>query len=198
MACDRSRPRRAVSAPSSAVSHGAPLAHQADRGDRRRAAKGARRARPEGVRELERAGLVEARRVFGRLRLADRPRAGRRFDELLRRVRDDELTDSRDKELLLLLAASGVLAHRLSGEDRRLAARRLRTLGRPPTDRDALLPSAHRARMSPAIAALAAGYAGRAIGAEGFGLVYGDSDGDYATGDSGGDYLAGGMEGGHY
>ena len=107
-------------------------AHQAERGDARRAAKGARGARREAVRELERVGLVQPRRVFGRLRLADSTRAGKRFQQLVRCVQENELTDPRDRELLLLLAWSGVLAHRLSYEERRLAVRRLRKFVPPP------------------------------------------------------------------
>jgi len=138
--------------------------------------------------------------VFGRLRLVDLARAHARIDQLLRRVREDELTDSRDKELLLLLGGSGVLAHRLSDEERRLAARRMRTFVRPPSDREALSPPPRGARLSPEIrAAFPCGYAGYAIGAGGFGLGCDDGfagsgggDGGFGVGYGGGDGGGGG------
>jgi len=173
------------------------LAHRVDRGDSR---VDPRRARREAVGELERLGLVQPRSVFGRLRLVDLARAHARFDQLLRRVREDELTDSRDKELLLLLGGSGVLAHRLSDEERRLAARRMRTFVRPPSDREALSPPPRGARLSPEIrAAFPCGYAGYAIGAGGFGLGCDDGfagsgggDGGFGVGYGGGDGGGGG------
>lgn len=158
------------------------LAHQVDRGGSR---VDLRQARREAVRELERLGLVQPKRALGRLRLADRARAEERSSELLRRMREDELSDSRDKELLLLLAGSGVLAHRLTPEERRLAARRMRTFLPPSSDREALSPLPREARLSPEIrAAFGGGHVGYAIGAEGFGL--GCSDGVAGSGGGGG------------
>ena len=122
-------------------------AYGADRGAVRRAPRGAGRVRRAAVRELERAGLVEPRRVFGHLRLADPPRVRRRFHQLVRCIREDELTDPRDRVLLLLLAGSGVLAHRLSYQERRLAARQLRTLVRS-HKRASPIPPAHGAQPS--------------------------------------------------
>lgn len=130
--------------------------HQADRGDGRTAVWGAGRARREAVRELERLGLVEPKRVSGRLRLADPSRAGKRFHQLVGCVLQDELSDPRDRVLLLLLAGSGVLAHRLSRQERRLAARRLRTLVRA-HQRAGPIPPAHGSGppMSDVVAVLA-------------------------------------------
>lgn len=62
-----------------------------------------------------------------------------RFLELIRCVREDNLTDPRDRVVLLLLAGSGVLAHGLSYSERPLAARQLRTLVRSP-QRASLIP----------------------------------------------------------
>jgi hypothetical protein len=76
--------------------------------------------------ELERAGLADATGLRRRLRLLDAPRAAERFQRLRRCIRDDEFPQQRDRELLLLLAWSGVLAHRLSREERKIALRRLR------------------------------------------------------------------------
>ncbi len=122
-------------------------AHRADRGDATTGPLGRRTGpRREAVRELERAGLVERRWVFGRLRLADQE-ARRRFHQLVRCLRDDDLTDPRDRVLLLLLAGSGVLAHRLSYEECRLAARQLRTLVRS-HQKASLVPPAHGAQAS--------------------------------------------------
>ncbi len=167
------------------------LAHQVDRGASR---VDLRQARREAIRELERLGLVQPKRALGRLRLADRARAEERSSELLRRMREDELSDSRDKELLLLLAGSGVLAHRLTYEERRLAARRMRTFVRPSSDREALSPPPRGARVSPKIrAAFGGDYAGYAIGAEGFGLGCGAGSGG-GDGGCGGGY--GGGDGG--
>lgn len=166
------------------------LAHQVDRGGSR---VDLRQARREAVRELERLGLAQPKRALGRLRLADRARAAKRFNQLLRPIREDKLSDSRDKELLLLLAGSGVLAHRLTYEERRLAARRMRTFVRPSSDREALSPPPRGARVSPEIrAAFGGGYAGYAIGAGGFGLGCGDG----VAGSGGGDGGCGGGYGG--
>lgn len=104
----------------------------ADRGGGRRWPWAASRARRGALGELERAEILQPRRPFGRPRLADRAVAARRFDRLCRGLRDEGLSGSRDRELLLLVAWSGVLAKRLSKADRRLAARRLRRLGTAP------------------------------------------------------------------
>jgi hypothetical protein len=85
--------------------------------------------------ELQDAGLVEATGVRRRLRLLDRPRAAERFHRLRRCIRDDEFPEPRDRELLVLLAWSGVLANRLSRDERRIALRRLRGIaGRQPEE----------------------------------------------------------------
>jgi hypothetical protein len=76
--------------------------------------------------ELEQAGLVATTGVRRRLRVLDAPRAAERFHRLRRCIRDDEFPQQRDRELLLLLAWSGVLARRLSREERKIALRRLR------------------------------------------------------------------------
>lgn len=151
-----------------------------------------RQARREAVRELERLGLVQPKRALGRLRLADGARAAKRSDELLRGIREDDLSDSRDKELFLLLAGSGVLARRLTDEERRLAARRLRAFVQPSSDREALSPTPRGARVSPEIrAAFGGGSAGYTIDAEGCGL--GCDDG--VAGSGGGE---GGFGGGYW
>ena len=97
----------------------------------RRAVGGRRRA----AAELKAAGLAEAR--LGRLRLADRTLAVRRFKRLHGLLRDGELSEPRDRELVLLLTWTGVLASRLSKEERRIAARRVAELARMPVLVDA-------------------------------------------------------------
>lgn len=176
-------------------------AHRVDRGDATIAVRGAGRARREAVGELERAGLVEPRRVFGRLRLVDQE-ARRRFHQLVRCLRDDDLTDPRDRVLLLLLAGSGVLAQRLSYQERRLAARRLRTLVRT-HQRASPVPPAHGAQppITGGVSALGnvdMGITRDLLGELFEGLVSGDM-GDFGVSDftSGGfDHGGGGGEGG--
>jgi hypothetical protein len=174
-------------------------AHRADRDAARTALPGAGRARREAVRELERAGLVEPSRVVGRLRLADRA-ARSRFHQLVRCVREDQLTDPRDRVLLLLLAGSGVLAHRLSYEERRLAARQLRTLVRS-HQKASLIPPAHGAQASITAGVSALGRIDRGITRDLYeelfeGLVSGDM-GDFGVSDlTSGGFDHGGGSGG--
>lgn len=101
----------------------------ADRGGGQRWPWAASRARRKALTELRRNGTLEPPQMLRRLRLADRSIAARRFDRLRRCIRDDEYPEPRDRELLLLLAWSGVLAQRSTKVERRLAARRLRKLG---------------------------------------------------------------------
>ena len=103
----------------------------------RRALRGAggqsgRRARREALRELELAGLIEPHRLGSRLRLADRAQAAQRFNRVRRCLRDDDFADPHDRALVVLLAWTGVLARRLSRDERRVALRRLRVLSRSP------------------------------------------------------------------
>jgi len=101
--------------------------YRSDRGERR----SAWRARRHALLELELAGIVEPPRGLGRrLRLADRGRAADRFHRLQRCLDQDDFPEPRDRELAILLAWSGVLARRLSRDQRRIAARRLRKLAR--------------------------------------------------------------------
>ena len=102
-------------------------AYRSDRASRRGWSPAPGRARRRAVRELKRAGLVE-QRWLGHLRLADRAEAAKHFNRLSSCLRDDELSEPRDRVLTLLLAWSGVLAQRLSRDERRIAARRLRPL----------------------------------------------------------------------
>ena len=161
----------------------------AGRGDARMGVWGARRARRRALGELERAGLVEERRLFGRLRLADRTRARERFSELVRCVREDEL-DPRDRELLLLLAWSGVLVRRLSRDERRLAVRRLRKW----------VPSAEaaggwQARLRGQASISGVGVVGLAAGA---GFDFGGCEAVFGGGSGGGGAGGGGGDGGGY
>jgi hypothetical protein len=89
---------------------------------------GARRARRKVLDELERSEVIEPRRPFGTVQLLDRKRAGKSMAQLRSRVADGDLTNPRDQQLLLLLAASGVLAGVLTRDERRIAQRRLRKL----------------------------------------------------------------------
>ena len=89
-----------------------------------------RRAHRAAMDELARAELLEP----GELRLADRPRASARFRTVCRCLEDPYEADPRAWELLVLLAWSGVLAPRLSKDDRRVAERRLRSLLRSADD----------------------------------------------------------------
>lgn len=89
------------------------------------------RAQREALQELERAGLLQPRGAFGgRVQLADRRRAVTRFNRLRKCLDEDNLSEPRDRELALLLAWTGVLQHRLSRDERRIAARRIRKLAR--------------------------------------------------------------------
>jgi hypothetical protein len=116
----RRRFRRAL-----AATHGS-----AGRG--RRLPGAGRRACRHAARELEGLGLVERRRPVGRLRLADRTLAAKRFQPIRRGLVDDDIRDPRTLDLALLLAWTGLLGHRLTRNERRMAARRLRKLVRDP------------------------------------------------------------------
>jgi hypothetical protein len=83
------------------------------------------------LRELRDAGLVAGRR---NPKLTDRGPAGTRFRTLWQAADADTLSEPRDIELFILLGWSGVLASRLPREDRRVAAIRLRKLGRELAD----------------------------------------------------------------
>jgi hypothetical protein len=78
--------------------------------------------------ELLAAGCIEPTSRRRKLRLTDRPAAVRRFRTVWEGFAAKDFSTPRDTELALLLAAAGVLAVRLSPDDRRIAARRLRGL----------------------------------------------------------------------
>ena len=82
------------------------------------------RTRRDAIDELAWAGLLRPES----LQLADRPRATSRFRTVCGCFEQPDAADSRDWELLVLLAWSGVLGQRLSKDDRRVADRRLRAL----------------------------------------------------------------------
>jgi hypothetical protein len=65
-----------------------------------------------------------------RVQLVDRAPPGRRFRAIEEAVREDTLSEERDRELFVLLSWSGVMARRLPKHERRTAASRLRHLAR--------------------------------------------------------------------
>lgn len=79
-------------------------------------------ARRAAIAELTRAELISPQG----LHLADRPLVTARFRAVCERVEQPSAADPRAWEVLVLLAWSGVLAHRLSKDQRRVANRRLR------------------------------------------------------------------------
>jgi hypothetical protein len=83
-----------------------------------------RLARRAAAAELGQAGLLET----GGLKLADRGRASDRFRAVCACVDHPGEAASRDWEVLVLLAWSGVLARRLNKDERRMADRRMRQL----------------------------------------------------------------------
>jgi hypothetical protein len=84
-----------------------------------------RRARAE----LVAAGLVKRDGFLGRtLVLTDRRPAAERFHAVRRCVRDNDFPSERDGELLVLLAWAGALGGRMSRDERRLVARRLKAM----------------------------------------------------------------------
>jgi hypothetical protein len=84
-----------------------------------------RRAQRGAYAELERAGLVAPGSTARRPRLADRDVRTAVLRRVRRCVRDEKAGEPRDRELLLLMAWSGLLADWLSRDERRLALRRL-------------------------------------------------------------------------
>lgn len=104
------------------------------------------RARRSAVRELERTGLVQ----IGRLELADRASGAEHFRRVRRCMKDDEAPEVRDWELLLLLAWSGVLIHRLGRHDRRIALRQLRLLVPSPEEGESWQPPGGEQQEMPA------------------------------------------------
>lgn len=90
-------------------------------------------ARRRAAQELAQAGLVQSRSLASiRLCLADRPAAMRRFRRLCGALLDDDPPAARELSLVLLLAWSGILPKRMTRDERRIAARRLRRLAREP------------------------------------------------------------------
>lgn len=88
------------------------------------------RARRAAKDELARAGLIGMRG----LRLTDRPRAAAHLRQVRACFQEPRLAEPRDLELLVLLAWSGVLQHRLNKDERRVANRRVRELLRSAED----------------------------------------------------------------
>jgi hypothetical protein len=97
--------------------------------------RGDRHARRSALLELENAALIGPRRLPGPRRLTDRKTAATHFRCVYRCLEDGGLAERRDWELLVLLTWCGVLAHRLSRDERRIAIRRLRQLLRLDTER---------------------------------------------------------------
>ncbi len=81
------------------------------------------------IEELEAAGIAARRGLRRRLEVIDRRAAGASWRRLTAAISAGEEPGVRDGELILLLAWTGVLSHRLSRYERRLAARHLRRLG---------------------------------------------------------------------
>jgi hypothetical protein len=79
-------------------------------------------------RELIDAGLVKPALLLRNLRLVDTARPGRRFRRLVECIESGVYNERREGDLIVLLAAAGVLAERLTTHQRWIAARRLRSL----------------------------------------------------------------------
>ena len=104
------------------------------------------RARRAAVRELEDAGLLKP----GQLELADRAWPSERFRQVQNCIEDGGVVESRDCELLLALAWSGVLIHRLGRHQRRVARRQLKLLIPSPEEGDVFHPPGGEPREMPA------------------------------------------------
>ena len=96
----------------------------------------ASRARRSALGELRAAGLVERSLLPGHHPLIPGSGASTPFARLRRCIVYEGLRTPRDVELFVLLAWSGVLAHRLSRSERTRAQRRLRALFTPPPSQD--------------------------------------------------------------
>lgn len=83
------------------------------------------RARRRAHGELARAGLLAPDSTASRPRLADREARTSVLRRVRRCVRDEAAGEPRDRELLLLMAWSGLLSEWLTRDERRLALRRL-------------------------------------------------------------------------
>lgn len=147
-----------------------------------------RSARRRAMRELEAAGLVGGGGVLGRMKLTDPAAARARLAQLVRGMTEGELSDGRDREVLLLLAWAGVLVGRLSKSERRIAARRLRSWGQAASDvwqpegqAPAPIPDAHGA-----VAALGGMVALSSAAYDGFGSFDAGGDGHHHGGHHGG------------
>jgi uncharacterized membrane protein YgcG len=154
----------------------------------------ARTARRAAQRELEAAGLLER----GRLRLADRARTMQLFNGLWRRIERDELDDPGDRELVVLLAWTGVLRRRLVKDERQLALRRIRRIVSEPPRRGQLVPDPNAFPAPMTQGTLAVG-AIAALGASDLlaDLSSGDLGGaDFGGADFGGAFVGGGGDGG--
>ena len=185
------------------------LVRRRHRRRRRRAVRADAGSYRAAVGELRRAGLAAGGGPFRPLVLADRQTAASRLRALEAAIRDNELSNQRDTDLLVLLAWTGVLAKRLPAQLRRLTARRLRQLGKAYADAEAASPRAPRALGSAEIPAifLALGivdlrhtvnaFDGMFEGSAGgdFG-AYAGSDGASGGGDGGGGGGGGGGDGG--
>jgi hypothetical protein len=79
-------------------------------------------------RELIDAGLVERALLLRNLRLVDIAGPGQRFRRLVECVETGVYNERREGDLIVLLAAAGVLAERLTTHQRWTAAKRLRSL----------------------------------------------------------------------
>jgi hypothetical protein len=85
-----------------------------------------RRARLRAYAELERAGVLAPESSVRRPHLSDREARTAVLRRVRRCVHDAGADEPRDRELLLLMAWSGLLQGWLSRDERRLALRRLR------------------------------------------------------------------------
>lgn len=146
-------------------------------------------------RELEHAGLVHPRPPFSRIQLADRTEAGRLFRRLTDGLQSDVALGPRDQQVLVLLAWAGVLGHRLSRYERRLALRKIRALVLPASG-GGVVPPAHGAQAPLTEAFAALGVVGLHVLDD---VFSGDVAGfDGVAGAFGGGDGGGGGEGGGY
>lgn len=133
-------------------------------------------------RELIDAGLVEPALLLRNLRLVDLTRPGRRFRRLVECIEAGVYDQRREGDLIVLLAAAGVLAERLTSHQRWIAARRLRSLI-PPSEAGAWqAPLGGQIGISHGLASFAAA----GMMSDGFGLADGGDGGFDAGGFDGG------------
>jgi hypothetical protein len=157
----------------------------------RKALRAAGTTRRRAEKELVEAKLVTGTGPFQRIALVDRSVPGGRFRRLREALAEDTLGDGRDRDLVFLLAWSGVLGARLSAHERRTAARRIRALAQSIDVPARVNVPAASATLSPIILALGIAGVNELIDTP----IPGDSgagDGSFTAGELGGFDVGGG------